>query len=334
MKLFFWCEMMLQSRRIFAFFEQQWFHFFCDVQSHQNTFIFIERMFRKRDSAVAQIASSDRLLQEQGDQEGRSGCGRDFCRSHRFGRARQRVTPGFLARCWTRKELVPCIESVRAIATGFTPPDSRLDEDSRLARGRQKVISFPLKTSLRLNATAYEELNRNTMKKWAIEKLVLEKDAAMNARSICLSDMEKNVATIKIEKEPLSKLHAELLASARWKGAKGTCMGDDSNLSIPLLYLGFVFNVEESRCAISLWSILRVSHFFFWTTKHLAEAWGARGDLRVPRKYGPLFALKNPFRFCLSLVHYALIILSVEEVLQKIVERETGEDQWTKLLPT
>lgn len=50
--------------------------------------------------------------------------------------------------------------------------------------------------------------------------MMLEKDAAKKAMSRCLLLIEEKVASVETEKKFLSKLIAELLASARWKGAK------------------------------------------------------------------------------------------------------------------
>lgn len=60
------------------------------VQSYQLSLVFIERAHCTRDSGVAHIASSDRQLREQRDQEGHNSHGRNVCRSRTCGSERGR----------------------------------------------------------------------------------------------------------------------------------------------------------------------------------------------------------------------------------------------------
>lgn len=61
------------------------------------------------------------------------------------------------------------------------------------------------------------------MKNEQLEKLIMEKNAAMTYMSTCLLQMEKRVALNKSEKGRLSKSHTELFASAIRNETKSVC---------------------------------------------------------------------------------------------------------------
>lgn len=62
----------------------------------------------------------------------------------------------------------------------------------------------------------------------------------------CQLDMKEKVAPIEAVKVLLSKLDAELLVSARWRGTKGVRTRDGFFETIPPMYLPFGFHVEKA----------------------------------------------------------------------------------------